>query len=123
MQPDIDGTLRLATVFYPFLSIRFHFQQQSHTDGATVWPVPGASNFVRSLQKSPNSYVILVSPQLQWFCSPDARAGGGNRVLNWGQSVRCTWLFEKQVSRVKKHPLHRSGCIDSDSFEIEIKME
>ena len=40
----------LATVFYPFLSIRFHFQQQSHTDGATVWPAPGASNFVFSLQ-------------------------------------------------------------------------
>ena len=48
----------------------------------------------------PISFFSLQNHQiaLQWFCSPDARAGGGNRVLSWGQSVRCTWLFEKQVS-------------------------
>ena len=48
----------LATVFYPFLSIRFHFQQQSHTDGATVWSAPGASNSFPP-SKSPISALSL----------------------------------------------------------------
>ena len=98
MQPDIDGTLRLATVFYPFLSIRFHFQQQSHTDGATVWPAPAASNFVFSLQNHqiatlslfPTAAVVLLSG-----CQSRRR----QPCAELGQSVRCTWLFEKQVSR------------------------
>ena len=110
----------LATVFYPFLSIRFHFQQQSHTDGATVWSAPGASNSFPPF-KITNICTILVSHSCSGFVllTPEQ---AGNRVLSVGQSVRCTWLFEKQV-KGKKRPLHRSGCIDSDSFEIKIKRE